>query len=168
MSLTELADHIEQTHHTYLRSEFPRLDWLTRKVASVHGEHEPRLRQIRMTFLEFVQELSSHMMKEEQFLFPMLRRLEASKSSVAFHCGSLANPIGQMELEHQSAGSALERFRELSDGYNAPDWACNTFRAMLDALAHLERDMHQHVHKEENILFPRAIKLEAELAGRDC
>jgi len=168
MSLTELADHIEQTHHAYLRSEFPRLDWLTQKVASVHGEHEPRLRQIRQTFLEFAQELSNHMMKEEHVLFPMLRQLEASKSALAFHCGSLANPIGQMELEHLSASSALQTFRELSGDYNAPDWACNTFRAMLDALAHLERDMHQHVHKEENILFPRAIKLEAELAERTC
>ena len=165
MSLTELADHIEQTHHAYLRNEFPRLDWLTQKVASVHGEHEPRLRQMRETYLELVAELSSHMMKEEQVLFPLIRRLEASTTAPNFHCGSLANPMRQMESEHQDAGSALERLSELSDGYTPPEWACNTYRAMLDALAHLQFDMHQHVHKEESILFPKALKLEAKLAG---
>jgi regulator of cell morphogenesis and NO signaling len=165
MSLTALADHIEQTHHAYLRSEFPRLDWLTQKVATVHGEHEPRLRQMRQTYLELVEELSSHMMKEEQVLFPLIRRLEASTTAPKFHCGSLANPMRQMESEHHDAGSALERLSELSDGYTPPEWACNTYRAMLDALAHLQFDMHQHVHKEESILFPKALKLEAKLAG---
>jgi regulator of cell morphogenesis and NO signaling len=165
MSLTELADHIEETHHAYLRSEFPRLDWMTQKVATVHGDHEPRLRQMRQTYLELVDELSSHMMKEEQVLFPLIRQLEASSAAPVFHCGSLANPMRQMESEHHVAGSALERLSELSDGYTPPDWACNTYRAMLDALAHLQLDLHQHVHKEESILFPKALALEAKLMG---
>lgn len=166
MSLTELADHIEQTHHAYLRSELPRLDWITHKVASVHGEHDPRLHEIRATFLAFAAELSNHMMKEEQVLFPMIRQLEASSIAPKFHCGSLANPMRQMESEHHDAGAALERLSELSDSYTPPEWACNTYRAMLDALAHLQFDMHQHVHKEESILFPKAMKLEAKLTGR--
>ena len=164
MSLTELATHIEQTHHAYLRDELPRLDRLTAKVASVHGAEDPRLREVRDTLLAFAAELTSHMMKEEQILFPMIRTLEASDTLPAFHCGSIANPIRQMEREHHGAGDAMERMRLLTDGYTPPDWACNTYRAMLDALAHLERDMHQHVHKEDNVLFPKAAQLESELA----
>lgn len=162
MSLTALADHIEQTHHAYLRAELPRLDAITQKVASVHGAHEPRLWQVREAFVALFEELSSHMMKEEMMLFPMVREIEASTTAPLFHCGSLANPIRQMEAEHDQAGAALERMRELTDGYTPPDWACNTYRAMLDALAYLERDMHQHVHKENNVLFPRALVLERE------
>ena len=162
MSLTDLADHIEQTHHTYLRSELPRLDALTDKVASVHGDRDARLYQIRETYRALASELSSHMMKEEQILFPMVRQLDASDTIPAFHCGTLANPIRQMESEHTQAGSALERLRELTAGYRPPDWACNTYRAMLDALAGLERDLHQHIHKENNVLFPRALEVESD------
>ena len=162
MSLTELANHIEQTHHVYLRSELPRLNALTEKVASVHGENDSRLFEIRETFLALFGELSSHMQKEEQILFPMVRQIEASETIPDFHCGSLASPIRQMEMEHDNAGSALESLRMLSDGYAAPEWACNTYRAMLDALARFELDMHQHIHKENNILFPRALKMESE------
>lgn len=165
MSLTDLANHIEQTHHAYLKQELPRLDFLTAKVSSVHGQSDGRLLEIRRIFQQFAGELSAHMMKEEQVLFPLIRRLEASSSPVAFHCGSIANPIRQMELEHHGAGDALEQFRALTDDYMPPEWACNTYRAMVDALAQLERDMHQHVHKEDNVLFPRALAREAELAA---
>ncbi len=164
MSLTELADHIEQTHHAWLKQEFPRLDFLTKKVASVHGDNDDRLNTIRHIFQEFASELTSHMAKEELILFPMIRKLEASSTPQSFHCGSIANPIGQMEREHQGAGDALEQFRKLTDDYTPPVDACNTYRAMIDSLAHLERDMHQHVHKEDNVLFPRAMAREAELA----
>lgn len=163
MGLTELADHIEQTHHAYLREELPRLDFMTNKVAAVHGVAEPRLREVRELFVAFQDELLSHMMKEEQVLFPMIRQIEQADGPIQFHCGSLANPIRMMEHEHDNAGDALERFRELTDGYTPPDWACNTFRAMYDALAALEPNMHQHVHKENNVLFPKALAREAQL-----
>jgi len=162
MTLTALADHIEGTHHAYLKMELPRLGAMTTKVAAVHGEHDARLAQVRDTFAGLAAEMASHMMKEERILFPMIRQLDASKSAPAFHCGSVANPIRQMELEHDQAGGALAKMRELTDGFTPPDWACNTYRAMLDALAQLEHDLHQHVHKENNVLFPRAIALEAE------
>jgi regulator of cell morphogenesis and NO signaling len=165
MTLAELADHIEQTHHAYLKHELPRLDFLSGKVSNAHGQHDNRLHKIRSVFLQFAGEISAHMMKEEQILFPMIRQLASSESAVAFHCGSIANPIHQMELEHKGAGDALEQFRSLTDGYTPPDWACNTYRALLDALAGLERDMHQHVHKEDNVLFPRALAREAELTA---
>jgi regulator of cell morphogenesis and NO signaling len=164
MSFSELANHIEQTHHAYLKSELPRLLTLADKVASAHGSKDPRLNAVKETLLAFAHELWNHLMKEEQILFPFVRRLESSELPVDFHCGTIRNPIRQMEHEHQDAGAALTRLRELTDNYTAPEWACNTYRALLDALAHLERDMHQHIHKEDNVLFPRAIAREAQLS----
>jgi regulator of cell morphogenesis and NO signaling len=160
LSLTELADHIEQTHHAYLHSELSRLERMTAKVAAVHGNKEPRLHQIRDIFLVLSQELTTHLMKEEQILFPMIRQLEASDTLPLFHCGTIANPVSRMEFEHDEAGSALTQLRQLTDNYTPPEWACNTYRALLDALASFEQDMHQHIHKENNVLFPRAIALE--------
>src|SRR5690606_19143685 len=114
-------------------------------------------------FLPFRAEMESHMMKEEQVLFPMIRQLESSVSAPEFHCGSIRNPIRAMEHEHDSAGEALGEFDRLSGHYAPPPDACNTFRAMLDGLRELELDMHQHVHKENNVLFPRALEREAQL-----
>jgi regulator of cell morphogenesis and NO signaling len=162
MTLTELADHIEATHHAYLKEELPRLDSMTEKVARVHGEHEPRLAQTRQAFLALKAELEPHMMKEERILFPIIRQLEQADGPLQFHCGSVANPIRQMEHEHDQAGNALAILSESTDRYTPPDWACNTYRAMLDSLARLESDMHQHVHKENNVLFPKAIRMEAQ------
>jgi regulator of cell morphogenesis and NO signaling len=160
LSLTELVDHIERLHHTYLHTELPRLEKMVTKVATVHGEKEPRLAQIKDIFLALSAELTTHLMKEEQVLFPLIRTLETSETLPVFHCGTLANPVGRMELEHQEAGEALAQLRQLTDDYTPPEWACNTYRSLLDALAQFEYDMHQHIHKENNVLFPRAIALE--------
>jgi regulator of cell morphogenesis and NO signaling len=161
MTLTQLADHIEATHHAFLSSELPRLTEMVRKVASVHGTHYPWLIELSTVFNGFVHELNDHMQKEERVLFPMIRALEQGDVAATAHCGGLSNPIRAMEHEHDSAGAAMETMRGLSDGYRPPEGACNTFRAMLDALGELERDMHQHVHKENNVLFPRAEALAA-------
>lgn len=162
MSLTELVDHIVQTHHAYLRTELPRLDAMTAKVVAVHGEKDPRLARIRQTLLGLAQDMHQHTMKEERILFPMIQQLDASETTPIFHCGSVSNPIRQMEREHDGVGGALEKLRDLTDGYTPPDWACNTCRAMLDGLAQLESDTHQHIHKENNVLFPRAIAMEGD------
>ncbi len=160
MGLTELADHIEATHHAYLREELPRLDYMTEKVARVHGDSDQRLLKMREAFVALKAELEPHMMKEEQILFPIVRQLESASGRQEFHCGSVANPIRQMEHEHDQAGAALAILHESTDAYTPPDWACNTYRALLDSLARLEADMHQHIHKENNVLFPKAIQLE--------
>ena len=165
MTLSELCDHIEATHHAYLREELPRLDRMTEKVARVHGDKQPKLIAIREAFVALRGELEPHMMKEERVLFPMVRQLEASSQAPGFHCGSIGNPIRQMELEHDNAGEALARIREAADDFVAPDWACNTYRAMLNGLQELEQDMHQHIHKENNVLFPKASALETQAAG---
>jgi len=161
MGLTDLANHIEATHHAYLRAELPRLDRLTEKIARVHGQTDPRLRDMRRAFVGLVEELTSHMAKEERILFPIIRAREAGHSSAGAHCGSVSHPIAQMEAEHQAAGDALEIMNRATDGYRPPDHACATYRATLDALAELEQDMHQHIHKENNVLFPKAVALEA-------
>lgn len=164
MTLTELADHIEQTHHAWLREELPRLDTLTEKVFMVHGEAEPRLARVRDAFCALRDELTSHMGKEELILFPMIRAMEGGEQGAAAGCSSLMGPIQQMEHEHDEAGAALATMRAATDGFKPPAWACGTYRAMLDGLAELEADMHQHVHKENNVLFPRALRLEARSA----
>ncbi len=160
MGLTELADHIEATHHAYLSEELPRLDFMTEKVSRVHGDKDARLYEMREAYVALKAELEPHMMKEEKILFPIVRQLEASAERPEFHCGSVANPIRQMEHEHDLAGNALAILSETTDGYTPPEWACNTYRAMLDSLARLQRDMHQHIHKENNVLFLKAIELE--------
>ena len=164
LSLAELADHIERIHHAYLHTELPRLEKMVTKVAAVHGEKEPRLMQIKDIFLALSAELATHLMKEEQILFPMIRQLEASHTLPTFHCGTIANPVHRMEFEHDEAGTALAQLRQLTDDYTPPEWACNTYRAMLDALATFEQDMHQHVHKENNVLFPRTMEMEQQKA----
>lgn len=156
MGLAALCDHIEAAHHGYLREELPRLDFMTRKVAAVHGGEEPRLVEIRRVFERFAPELMSHMADEESAVFPRIRRLDAPGAAAADR-EALREAVAELEREHAEAGGALERFRELTDGYEPPEWACNTFRALYDGLARLERDMHQHVHKENNVLFPRAL-----------
>ncbi|MBD3297131.1 MAG: iron-sulfur cluster repair di-iron protein [candidate division Zixibacteria bacterium] len=160
MTLTELADHIESTHHAYLRSELPRLHALTRKVSEVHGGRDARLRNVHLTLCALADELTSHMMKEERILFPIIRQMESGVTDAAAHCGTMAAPIRQMEHEHDQAGSALSDLRELTEGFAPPEWACNTYRAMLDALDTFEKDMHRHIHKENNVLFPRAMQME--------
>lgn len=160
LSLSELTDHIEQVHHAYLKTELPRLENLVTKVARVHGDRDSRLTQVRDIFLSLSQELTTHLMKEEQILFPMIRQLETRETVPVFHCGRIVNPINQMILEHDTAGTALAQLRQLTDDYTPPDWACNTYRVLLDALLTFEQDMHQHVHKENNVLFPKAIALE--------
>jgi regulator of cell morphogenesis and NO signaling len=163
-SLTELADNIEQTHHAFLKSELPRLAELIAKVAKVHGAAHPEIVKVHEIFQQFRAELEQHMQKEELILFPICRQLTAATSLPGFHCGSICNPIRVMELEHEAAGTALHAFRQLTNDYALPDGVCRSYQAMLAGLADIESDMHQHVHKENNVLFPRAIELEAALS----
>jgi regulator of cell morphogenesis and NO signaling len=163
--LATLCDHIEVTHHAYLKSELPRLTEIVAKVVRVHGADHPELQGVQQALAELRAELEPHMFKEEQILFPAIRWLERSSAAPAFPFGTIANPIRMMEHEHDGAGNGLRQIRELTRDFEVPEGACNTYRAMLDGLHTLEQDMHQHVHKENNILFPRAIAREAELAA---
>lgn len=157
LSLSELCDHIEQSHHVFLREALPRLEFMTRKVAAVHGKQEPRLVELRQVFETFHAEITAHTKQEEETVFPAIRELDWGPSGQAETAARLRDSVAKLEAEHDGAGAALARFNELTDGYTPPDWACNTFRALYDLLSELERDTHQHVHKENNVLFPRAL-----------
>jgi len=161
-TLTELADHIEQVHHQYLKDELPRIEALLRKVVSVHGNSHPELLEIHKQFSELKEEIESHILREEQVLFPLCRQLDQQYPD-DFYYGPLEQPISVMVREHEDAGQALEQLRRLSNNYTPPPDACNSFRRLYENLSRLERDLHQHVHKENNILFPRAIEAEARL-----
>lgn len=155
-SLTEFCDHIEQTHHAYLKVELPRLTLLLQQVAGVHGSRHAELYSLQAAFARLMSELEPHLFKEEQILFPAIRQLDQSVGHSRFPFGSIANPIRMMEHEHDQAGQALQEIRELTGNFTIPEDACNTWRVMCDGLRNLEADLHQHIHKENNILFPRA------------
>jgi len=165
MALDVLADHIVARHHGYLRTELPRLQRMADKVAKVHGGEDSRLALVAETLQVLARELECHMMKEEQILFPVVRALARTEGLPPMPFGSLANPIHAMEAEHDEAGGGLARIAELTDDYTPPDWACNTYQALLDGLYELEQDLHEHIHKENNILFPKALGEEQRRRG---
>jgi regulator of cell morphogenesis and NO signaling len=170
MGLARLADHIEQAHHGYLRQELPRLDFLVHKVARAHGANHPELLRLRDVFLEFKADMLNHMQKEELVMFPMCRRLESGDwPDGATPAGAapigVERPVDVLTHEHDHAGAALAEMRRLTGDYVPPPGACNTYRAMLDSLKELEADMHQHVHLENNVLFPAALAADAARRG---
>jgi len=164
-SLAELIDHIVKTHHRYTRDETARLEPLLEKVCSVHGKNHPELLAIRDTFGGLVEELTVHLMKEEKVLFPYIVRMEEAvlqkEPVLPSPFGTVQNPVHMMTLEHDSAGDALRRIREASQNFNVPADACISYRTLYQALDALEADLHQHIHLENNILFPRAIEMES-------
>lgn len=160
-SLTQLCDHIEQTHHSFLKQELPHLGKLLRRVVTVHLERHSELAELEQAFQALTQELEPHMMKEEKILFPAIRILESNASASHFPFGSVQNPIRMMEHEHDVAGQLVHEMRRLTNGYTPPSDACETLRQLFAGLAILERDLFQHIHKENNVLFPAAARLEA-------
>jgi regulator of cell morphogenesis and NO signaling len=162
--LSELIAHIKRTHHEYTRKETARLTALLQKVCSVHGKNHPELSEIHETFAGLAQELTTHLMKEEMVLFPYIERMEEaviqSEPVLPAPFGSVQNPVAMMEHEHDSAGEALRAMRKASSEFTPPADACVSYKTLYQALAAFEADLHQHIHLENNILFPRAIAVE--------
>jgi len=165
-SLDSLIGHIVSRHHSYVKSELPRLAMLAQKVVNRHGDTMAELGVIQATFSNLDLELTHHLAKEEQILFPYvvgLDRAQTNANMQASACfGSVANPIAMMTEEHEAAGTLLEQIRQLSSDFTTPVGACPTFHAFYDGLREFELDLHQHIHLENNILFPRAIALEVQ------
>lgn len=160
-SLTELADHIEQTHHVYLKNELPRLQALADKVAKVHGARQPKLLEVAAIFSAMSSEILEHTAKEELVLFPYMRLLDQGKGRPNAPFSTVAKPVTCLESEHDDAGAALMQLRQLTDQYVPPEGACASWQALLAGLAHLDQDLRIHIHKENSILFPLAVKTEA-------
>jgi regulator of cell morphogenesis and NO signaling len=162
--LAALIAHIRTTHHKYTREEIARLGPLFKKVCSVHGGNHPELLQVYEAFQGLAQELSAHMMKEEMILFPYIIRMEAAvagqEAIAPAPFGSVQNPVAMMEHEHDSAGNALRIIKQASNGYSTPIDSCISYQTLYRALAEFETDLHQHIHLENNILFPRAVAME--------
>ena len=161
----ELVDHLEATHHVFLRAELPRLSELAAKVSGVHGDRHAELVEVRSSFEALRGDLEPHLLKEERILFPMIRELATSPTLPSFHCGSLGAPISVMLAEHDRAGELLGQLRGLTDGFRCPDDGCRSYRALYDGLGQLEADTHLHVYKENHLLFPAVIALELERSG---
>lgn len=168
MRPTDLIAHIAATHHAYVKREIPRLQQLLAKVVAVHCAGHPELAAVQRTFAGLSSELHSHMMKEEMVLFPYIVKLEEARSrrehAPQAPFGPISNPVHMMEMEHEAAGQALRQIRMLTGAYTPPESACFSYRTLYSALKEFEADLHQHIHLENNILFPRAVELENQFA----
>ncbi|MDF2449072.1 MAG: hemerythrin [Bacteroidota bacterium] len=159
-----LVDYIINTHHSYVKKSIPILLEFNAKVARVHGGSHPEVVEIANKFNEAAEELSGHMCKEEQILFPYIKQLSQAKLNNQSHAhaafDTIQNPIDMMEHEHDVVGRLFESIRELSDNYTPPEDGCATYKVSFLKLKEFEEDLHQHIHLENNILFPKSIKLE--------
>jgi regulator of cell morphogenesis and NO signaling len=162
--LADLIAHITSTHHAFVRSECPRIETLAAKVVEVHGKNHPELLQVRQVFSALAAELGAHLMKEEQVLFPYILRMEesalAGEPAPPAMFGTIMNPVRMMMQEHDSAGDALRSLRTVTKDYTAPEDVCISYRTLYEALQGFEADLHQHIHLENNILFPRAAAMD--------
>jgi regulator of cell morphogenesis and NO signaling len=166
--LAALINHIVEKHHVYTKDELPRLARLLNKVCDAHGQRHPELFRLRELFGGLQQELDTHLLKEEQVLFPYIERLEEAfaggRAAAPPFFGTVRNPVRVMMTEHDTAGETLELMRAAASGYAVPADACASYRTLYAALAAFEADLHQHIHLENNILFPRAEAMEREAA----
>jgi regulator of cell morphogenesis and NO signaling len=161
----QLTDHIEQTHHAFLHTELARLSSLLTKVNDVHGARHPELAEITSTYETLRADLEPHLLKEERVVFPMIRELASSAETAHLHAGALRNPVSVLLAEHDRAGELLANLRTRTGNYRAPADGCASYRALFSGFADLEADTHLHIHKENNVLFPTVLHLEAERVG---
>ncbi|MCG3160771.1 MAG: Iron-sulfur cluster repair protein ScdA [Acidobacteria bacterium] len=164
-SLAALSSHIVETHHVFTREELFRLERLLDKVCARHGENHPELIKLREPFLAMKQDLLPHMLKEEQVLFPYIERMERAviggRNIQPPFFVTVRNPVRMMMTEHDAVGDLLREMRSLTSDYALPPDACMSYQTLYQSLAAIEADLHQHIHLENNILFPRAIDMES-------
>jgi regulator of cell morphogenesis and NO signaling len=166
--IPQLIDHIVSVHHQYVRSALPVISQRLSKLIEVHGARHPGLQRINAYFNLLATDLLQHLRKEEFVLFPYMRDLVQLHDSCTVKqspFGKVENPIRMMEREHSEAGDALRIIRELTNNYTTPDDGCATYEATMAELRHFERDLHRHVHLENNLLFPAIVRLEERVVG---
>lgn len=155
--LSFLSDYIVNTHHKFVSKNLPELVFYTQKIANVHGEHHPELIEVASLFTKINEELLQHLKNEEEVLFPAIK--QAEKNASAEVNSTIVSEITRMRGEHEFAGSAMDKINALTNNYLIPVDACNTYRVSLKLLEQFEDDLHIHVHLENNILYPKALKL---------
>lgn len=169
MPLDQLADHIVRKHHGYVREKIPVLQQYLRKVCQVHGEPHQELWQIAALFTATAAELSNHLNKEELILFPRIREIARKQAAGQYleepSISAVEKPISAMMEEHDHEGDRFRRIADLSNNFTPPEDACNTYRVTYALLKEFQDDLHQHIHLENNILFPRAMSTEKTLTG---
>ncbi|MDA0195625.1 MAG: iron-sulfur cluster repair di-iron protein [Bacteroidetes bacterium] len=158
-----LIDYIITVHHSYVTENIPRIKGYADKVAKVHGHHYKEVVEIKTLFDNVAEELMQHMHKEENILFPFIKELviahDEKKSLRNIPFGTIHNPIRMMELEHENAGATFKMIVRISNDYTPPPEGCNTYNVLYSKLREFEEDLHKHIHLENNILFPKAIRL---------
>lgn len=162
MLLSQLADYIVLTHHDYVRKELPLIYSYLQKVTSKYGDRHPEMLAVFNAFVELEQDMTEHMEKEERILFPRIKMVEfysLENSDAQINRSYLEAPITILEQEHENAGEILSQIREITNNYTLPEDACTTYRLGFAALQAFEMDLHHHIHLENNILFPKIIKL---------
>ena len=162
MTLTQLVDHIVQTHHDYVKKEMPLIYSYLQKIVSKHGERHPEMLKVFNAFAELKDDMTEHMEKEETILFPRIKMIEQyshENNEMQINRSYIESPITMMEQEHENAGDILVQIRKLTNDYTLPGDACTTYRLSFAALQAFEMDLHQHIHLENNILFPKTVKL---------
>lgn len=169
LPLDQLIDHIVSVHHSYVLESIPVLQKYLHKIADVHGDNHPELAQVESLFNQAAANLISHMQKEENILFPWVKQIvQAKENNVRFaasHGGTVDSPIAVMKQEHEAEGDRFEQLSLITDNYSIPEDACNSYNYAFQKLREFEQDLHRHIHLENNILFPEAIKLEKELTN---
>lgn len=172
MNASELCDYIENVHHKYVEAAIAQLNPLLDKIVAVHGGQHPELSEIKGEFQASAGELTMHMKKEELILFPAIRRMsEAKEKNISIPApsfGSISNPIRMMEHEHTTEGDRFDRITMLSGEFTPPEGACNSYRTTFALLNEFFEDLKEHIHLENNILFPMALNMEMQLNSNSC
>jgi regulator of cell morphogenesis and NO signaling len=164
-NLDFLADYIVNTHHSYVKKTIPDIRSYAEKVAKVHGAQHPELLEINKLAQEVCDEMSEHMVKEETVLFPYVKHIAKTEGKGYVKFDSLENvqePIDIAVTEHELVGGNMDKIRQLSNNYQVPEDGCASYSYLFKTLDEFENDLHIHVHLENNILFPKALKLEKE------
>ncbi len=167
-SLESLIQRIVRVHHQHVRRELPRLVEMSRKVAAKRGHRAPELHQVSDQLELLLADMLAHLQKEEQMLFPYIAHMDQGVLPMEACFRSVSHPVFLMMQEHEAGNSILTEISRLTDGFQPPPWACLTHRAFFDGLRAFQQELRQHIHLEDDLLFPRAIEKEAELGrGRE-
>ena len=166
-----LTDYIINTHHRYIKEAVPTISDMALKVAKHHEKNHPELTNLRINIQRFLEDMLHHMKKEEEALFPKIKQLVSNKNSCGLHVNPqpafVKNAVWAMQREHESSGEDLQFFRKLTHDYSLPTDACNSYKFLFEKMKEFEEDLMQHIHLENNILFPKAVKLEDDLMHKN-